>query len=150
MPRPAKVSAVFYGRALSAGTVSLDDGSDALRLLMADVVIDFGSAVRGSTVTRHIIVANPSTSDKLSIRNVVALGAAFHLARDPLPIVLAPGASARMQLDFTPMSNGMQQGTLENRPAQFPPDWERHGSLGPPYRRSRWTFRSRRARNKAN
>jgi len=62
-------------------------------LLMADAVIDFGSAVRGSTITRQIIVANPSTSDKLSIRNVVALGAAFHLTRDPLPIVLAPGAS---------------------------------------------------------
>jgi Abnormal spindle-like microcephaly-assoc'd, ASPM-SPD-2-Hydin len=107
------VSAVFFGNALSAGTVSLDDGSDALRLLMADAVIDFGSAVRGSTVTRRIVVANPSTSDKLSIRNVVALGAAFHLTKDPLPIVLAPGASARMQLDFTPLSNGAQQGTLE-------------------------------------
>jgi hypothetical protein len=107
------VSAVFYGRALSAGTVSLDDGGDALRLLMADAVIDFGSTVRGSTLTRRIIVANPSTSDKLSIRNVIALGAAFHLARDPLPIVLAPGASTRMQLDFTPMTNGTQLGTLE-------------------------------------
>ncbi|HXI41064.1 MAG TPA: choice-of-anchor D domain-containing protein [Bryobacteraceae bacterium] len=107
------VSAVFFGNALGAGTVSLDDGGDALRLLMADAVIDFGSAVRGSTVTRHIVVANPSTSDKISIRNVVALGAAFHLTRDPLPIVLAPGVSATMRLDFTPMSNGTQLGTLE-------------------------------------
>jgi hypothetical protein len=107
------VSAVFYGRALSAGTVSLDDGSDALRLLMADAVIDFGSAVRGSTITPRIIIGNPSTSDKLSIRHWVALGAAFHLTKDPLPIVLAPGASVKMQVDFTPMSNGTQQGTLE-------------------------------------
>jgi ASPM-SPD-2-Hydin domain-containing protein len=107
------VSAVFFGSALAAGTVSLDDGGDALRLLMADAVIDFGSAVRGSTLTRHIVVANPSASDKISIRNVVALGAAFHLTRDPLPIVLGPGASATMRLDFAPMSNGAQLGTLE-------------------------------------
>ena len=107
------VSAVFYGSALSAGTVSLDDGSDALHVLMANAVIDFGSAVRGSTVTRHIVVANPSTTDKISIGNVVALGAAFHLTRDPLPTVLAPGASTTMRLDFTPLTNGVQQGTLE-------------------------------------
>jgi hypothetical protein len=107
------VSAVFYGRALSAGTVSLDDGSDALHLLMADAIINFGSAVRATTVTRRIVVSNPSTSGKISINNVVALGASFHLTRDPLPIVLAPGASASMRLDFTPISNGAQQGTLE-------------------------------------
>ncbi len=107
------VSAVFFGSALAAGTVSLDDGGDAFHLLMADAVIDFGSAVRGSTVTRQIVVANPSTTDKISISNVVALGAAFHLTRDPLPIVLAPGASASMRLEFTPLTNGVQPGTLE-------------------------------------
>ena len=106
------LSAVFSGRTLSAGTVSLDDGSDALRLLMADAVIDFGSAVRGSTVTRHIVVANPFAG-KISINNVVALGAAFHLTRDALPIVLAAGASTSMRLDFTPPTNGVQVGTLE-------------------------------------
>ena len=68
------VSAVFFGRALSAGTVWLDDGSDALQFLMADAVIDFRSAVRGSTVTRYIVVVNPSTTDKISINNVVAAG----------------------------------------------------------------------------
>jgi hypothetical protein len=107
------VSAVFFGRALSAGTVWLDDGSDALQFLVADAVIDFRSAVRGSKVTRYIVVVNPSTTDKISINNVVALGASFHLTRDALPFVLSPGASARMRLDFTPVSNGTQQGTLE-------------------------------------
>jgi hypothetical protein len=107
------VSAVFSGRALPAGTVSLDDGSDALRLLTPDAVIDFGSAIRGSTVTRRIVVSNPSATGALSIRNGVALGAAFHLIREPLPIVLAPGASAAMRLDFTPLTNGTQLGTLQ-------------------------------------
>ncbi len=113
------VSAIFSGRALSAATISLDDGSGTLRPLMADAVIDFGSTVRGSTVTRRIVLANPSTSEKFSIHNAVALGAAFHLKRDPLPFVLAPGASANMELDFTPKSNGPQNGTFEIEQRSF-------------------------------
>jgi hypothetical protein len=113
------VSAIFFGRALSAASISMDDGSGTLQPLGADAVIEFGTVVRDLTVTRRIVLANPSSSEKLSIRNVVVLGAAFHLERGPLPIVLGPAASATMQLDFNPASNGKQLGTLEIEQRSF-------------------------------
>lgn len=123
------VSAIFYGSALPAATISLDDGSGQWHVLMADAAIDFGRVMRGSSATRRLKLANTGGA-ALTIRNAEVADLAnvpgadgsfpctgavlppssvpFQCIGVALPLRLAPGASAIMQLNFSPAVNGPQ------------------------------------------
>src|SRR6185295_4113260 len=123
------VSAIFYGSALPAATISLDDGSGKWQMLTADAAIDFGRVMRGSSATRRLKLANTGGA-ALTIRNVEVADLAnapgadgsfpctsavlppssvpFQCIGVALPLRLAPGASAIMQLNFSPTVNGPQ------------------------------------------
>lgn len=106
------VSVIFFGSALAAAQVSVDGGSGAPQPLLADATIDFGRIVRGATAARHVKLSNPS-SDSLTVQNIAVAGSSFQLKGPALPLPLAPGASASIEIDFTPITDGPQQGALE-------------------------------------
>jgi hypothetical protein len=112
------VSAIVFGYVLAAPCISLQDGSGAPPALMAGATIDFGNVVRGSTGTQQVTLTNPGAG-LLKIQHIavvwVAPGVApgpapFEWKNIPLPLALKPGASATMEVDFTPTTNGPHQG----------------------------------------
>ena len=123
------VSVIVYGSALAAATISADDGSGHFQALMDGAPIDFGNVIRATTAKRHVMLLNQG-ADKLTIRNVaiafLPIGQIpppppFQWKGAAVPMYLAAGASATMEVDFTPAANGPQQGwALEIDQRQFP------------------------------
>jgi hypothetical protein len=106
------ISTILFGTALSATQVSLDDGSGTLQPLAPDAVINFGGVVRNTTAVRRLKLTNP-LSAQISISQMSITGAAFQSKGVPLPIRLDPGASTTIEIDFTPKSNGEQDGSID-------------------------------------
>lgn len=111
------VSAIVDGGAIAAACITLD-GSGAPQALMAGATIDFGNVIRGSTGMQQVTLTN-SGGDPLEIQHVavvwvgpgVAPGSGpFQWKGITLPLALKPGASATMEVDFAPATNGPQQG----------------------------------------
>lgn len=109
------VSLVVVGTALSAVAISVSDGTGLPAPLGAGASIDFGSLTRGSTASRQVVMTNP-TQVALTIQNIAVVnmqGASFQWKPIGLPVSLNPGSWTSVEVDFTPSSNGPQQGALE-------------------------------------
>ncbi len=109
------VSLTLTGTALSGVAVSVSTGSGPPAQLQAGTAIDFGSETRGSTLTQQVVVSNP-LQNTITVQNVAVInlqGTAFTLEPVGLPISLAAGTSATLSIDFSPISDGPQQGALE-------------------------------------
>ena len=109
------VSLTVVGTGVPAVSVSVSDGNGGLMPLGAGSGIDFGALARGSTMARQVVLTN-STQTSLSVQNIAVvnmLGTAFQMKSAALPVPLAAGASATLEVDFSPASNGPQQGALE-------------------------------------
>lgn len=109
------VSLVVVGTAISAASISVGNGTNPPAPLAAGASIDFGSLALGSTASQQVVMTN-STQATLTVQNIAVMnlqGSSFQMQPVTLPITLAPGASASLEVDFTPTSTGPQQGALE-------------------------------------
>ena len=73
--------------------------------------ISFGSVTVGTSSTQTITVQNPGTAS-LTISQASASGIGFSLSGLPVPLSLAPGASASFSAAFAPASAGTFSGTI--------------------------------------
>lgn len=109
------VSLAVVGTGLSAVAISVGNGTNTPAPLAAGAAIDFGSLAQGSTTSLFVVMTNP-TQATLTVQNIRVAnleGSSFQMAPVTLPIPLAPGGSATLQINFTPSSTGPQQGELE-------------------------------------
>jgi len=103
------------GTAVDTVAISVGDRTNAPVPLGAGAGIDFGSLAQGSTTSRQVVLTNP-TQAAFTVQNIRVdnlQGSSFQMQPFALPISLAPGGSATLEVDFTPSSTGPQQGALE-------------------------------------
>ncbi len=133
------VSLTLTGTALSGVAISVSSAGSAPAQLQAGTAIDFGSVAQGSTVTQQVVMSNPLQTT-ITVQNVAVLnlqGASFQLETVALPITLAPGATATLSVDFTPTSDGTQQGALEIDQTSIPLTGE---GIAPPFPQALMAF----------
>jgi len=109
------VSLTVVGTAISAVAISVINGTNPPVAVGDGAAIDFGSVTEGSTASQQVVMTNP-TQATLTVQNIAVVnlqGSSFQMQPVGLPISLNPGASATLEVDFTPSSTGPQQGALE-------------------------------------
>ncbi len=109
------VSLAVIGTALSAAAISVGCENNSPTPLAAGASINFGSLAQGSTASCQVVMTN-STQATITVQNIAVMnlqGSAFQLEPVTLPIPLAPGSSATLEVDFTPTSDGPQSGALD-------------------------------------
>jgi hypothetical protein len=105
------VSVTLTGTAISGVAITVSSAGGA----PAQLQVDFGSVAQGSTVTQQVVMSNPLQTT-ITVQNVAVMnlqGTSFQLETAWSPTTLAPGATATLEVDFTPTSDGPQQAALE-------------------------------------
>lgn len=95
--------------ATSPTTVALTGTGVAPAIAVDPPALSFGDVRVGTTVTRTVTVSNPGT-DTLTISSITADGA--FAAATAAPLLVAPGDTAAIDVDFTPPAVGAATGTL--------------------------------------
>jgi N-acetylneuraminic acid mutarotase len=89
-------------------------GPEAL-IELSTVFLSFGSVSQGSTDTRQLEISNPGETD-LSVSDIVFLGNTSNVYSLPglnLPIIVAPGMSHFLTVQFAPTSNTQYSGRIK-------------------------------------
>jgi hypothetical protein len=114
------VSVIVHGTARAATSISLDPGNGTPpHVLAPGETIDFGAVRVGSTATRRLVLSNKQTN-RITIRNVAVVGAAFQLKTAVLPLNIDPGTSASLEVAFAPAESGTLEGALEIEQRRYP------------------------------
>ncbi len=102
-----EISAILLGRGVPGLTVLLNG-----QPLATGQTIGFGDVQTGSTQSLHLTLAN-QTTQALTVGAVAAQGGAFELAgASPAGVDVAAGSSIGLEVAFSPLAVGPQQGAL--------------------------------------
>lgn len=75
--------------------------------------LDFGNVTIGNQETLQVTVENLGTTDNLEISNMNSSNPVFTFQPNSFPVVIAPSGSQVFDIIFTPLSAGIENGSIE-------------------------------------
>lgn len=100
--------------AVSCGVGSATQASQAVNLMLDAASLDFGSVAVGSSKSDSITLTNSAASGgpSIAVSQITITGTGFSGSIPNLPLVLAAGQSATLNLKFSPTRAGSASGNL--------------------------------------
>jgi hypothetical protein len=95
----------------SSATFTLRGTAMAGRIKLTPARISFGNVEMGKTQTQSAILSNPGTNS-VTVTQAAISGRGFALTGLSLPLTLNMGESATVGVSFTPVSGGVNSGTI--------------------------------------